>query len=61
MKRGRELKIQYDHAKSNPPVFKFFMNNPQDLPANYRRYLENQIRETYKFTGILITMVFKQK
>ena len=62
MKRGRELKIQYSSlVKSNPPVFKFFMNNPQDLPANYRRYLENQIRETYKFAGVPITMVFKQK
>ena len=50
MKRGRELKIQYgSQVKANPPVFKFFMNSPQDLPANYRRYLENQIRETYKY------------
>ncbi|MEL0010861.1 MAG: GTP-binding protein, partial [Bacteroidota bacterium] len=62
MKRGRELKIQYaSQVKSNPPVFKFFMNSPQDLPPNYRRYLENQLRETYKFTGVPITMVFKQK
>ena len=62
LKRGRELKIQYgSQVKANPPVFKFFMNSPQDLPANYRRYLENQIRETYKFTGVPITMVFKQK
>ena len=62
MKRGKELKIQYgSQVKANPPVFKFFMNSPQDLPANYRRYLENQIRETYKFTGVPITMVFKQK
>ena len=62
MKRGRELKIQYgSQVKANPPVFKFFMNSPQDLPANYRRYLENQLRETYKFTGVPITMVFKQK
>ena len=62
MKRGKELKIQYGlQVKVNPPVFMFFMNNPQDLPANYRRYLENQIRETYKFAGVPITMVFKQK
>tara|TARA_B100000575_G_C23137862_1_gene661481 strand:+ start:445 stop:1752 length:1308 start_codon:yes stop_codon:yes gene_type:complete len=62
MKRGRELKIQYgSQVKTNPPVFKFFMNSPQDLPANYRRYLENQIRETYEFAGVPITMVFKQK
>jgi GTP-binding protein len=48
-------------VKSNPPVFKFFMNNPQDMPANYRRFLENKLRERYKFVGVPITMTFKQK
>lgn len=62
MKRGRQLKISYiTQVKADPPVFKFFMNNPQDLPANYRRYLENKIREKYQFTGVPITMVFRQK
>ncbi len=62
MKRGRQLKIQYaTQVKSNPPVFKFFMNSPEDLPANYRRFIENKIRENYDFTGVPITMVFRQK
>ncbi|MBO6793382.1 MAG: ribosome biogenesis GTPase Der [Balneolaceae bacterium] len=62
MKRGKQLKISYaSQVKANPPVFKFFMNNPQDLPPNYRRYLENQIREKYGFVGVPITMTFKQK
>lgn len=62
MKRGRQLKINYmTQVKTNPPVFKFFMNNPQDMPPNYRRYIENQLREKYDFTGAPITMVFRQK
>lgn len=62
MKRGRQLKIQYaSQVKSNPPVFKFFMNSPEDLPPNYRRFIENKIRERYNFTGVPITMVFRQK
>lgn len=62
MKRGKQLKINYmSQVKSNPPVFKFFMNNPQDMPPNYRRFLENKIRDRYKFTGVPITMTFKQK
>lgn len=62
VKRGKQLKIQYAvQVKQNPPVFKFFMNNPQELPPNYRRYIENKIREEYKFTGVPITMVFRQK
>ncbi|MEX0661740.1 MAG: ribosome biogenesis GTPase Der [Balneolaceae bacterium] len=62
MKRGRALKIQYAlQVKSNPPVFKFFMNNPQELPPNYRRFIENKIREEFSFRGVPITMVFRQK
>jgi GTP-binding protein len=62
MKRGRQLKIQYALlVKSNPPVFKFFMNNPQELPPNYRRFIESKIREEFGFTGVPITMVFRQK
>lgn len=62
MKRGRQLKIQYAlQVKSNPPVFKFFMNNPQELPPNYRRFIEHKLREEFGFTGVPITMVFRQK
>jgi GTP-binding protein len=62
MKRGRQLKIQYAlQVKSSPPVFKFFMNNPQELPPNYRRFIENKLREEFGFTGVPITMVFRQK
>ena len=62
VKRGRQLKIQYAvQVKANPPVFKFFMNNPQELPPNYRRFLENKLREYFGFEGVPITMVFRQK
>ena len=62
MKRGRQLKITYaTQVKSNPPVFKFFMNSPHDLPPNYRKFIENKIRERFGFLGVPITMVFRQK
>lgn len=62
VKRGRKLKIQYAvQVKSNPPVFKFFMNNPQELPPNYRRFIENKLREEFSFHGVPITLVFRQK
>ena len=62
IKRGVRLKIKYaTQVKSNPPVFKFFMNLPSELPANNRRYIENRIRETYGFTGVPLTLVFRQK
>lgn len=62
VKRGKHLKIQYAvQVKANPPVFKFFMNNPEELPANYRRFIENNLRESFGFEGVPITMVFRQK
>lgn len=62
VKRGKQLKIQYcTQVKNNPPVFKFFMNNPEDLPANYRKFIENKLREDFGFKGVPITMVFRQK
>jgi GTPase len=62
VKRGKQLKIQYAvQVKSNPPVFKFFMNNPQELPPNYRRFIENNLRAHFGFEGVPITMVFRQK
>lgn len=62
MKRGQQLKITYGtQVKSNPPVFKFFMNSPHDLPPNYRKFIENKIRERFGFIGVPITMIFRQK
>lgn len=59
---GKERKIKYvTQVKSNPPVFMFFLNNPEDLPANYRRYIENRMREDFQFTGVPITLIFKEK
>lgn len=60
--RGVALKIKYaTQVKANPPVFAFFMNKPEELPANYRRYIENKLRDTFSFRGVPITMVFKAK
>lgn len=62
MKRGTALKIKYAlQVKASPPVFKFFMNMPSELPANYRRFLEKRIRQTFGFKGVPITMTFRQK
>lgn len=60
--RGKQLKINYaTQAKHKPPVFLFFMNTPKELPVNYRRSIENQLRNHFGFEGVPITMVFKEK
>lgn len=60
--RGHQLTIKYiTQVKQKPPVFSLFMNRPKDIPANYRRYIENNLRETFGFYGVPITLVFKEK
>ncbi len=62
VKRGHALKIKYGtQVKAGPPVFKFFMNMPSELPPNYRRFIEKRIRDHFGFEGVPITMTFKQK
>jgi GTP-binding protein len=58
----REVKIKYcTQVKTNPPVFAFFANAPASIPANYRQYLENRLRERFGFFGVPLTLVFRKK
>ncbi len=60
--RGRQLTIKYiTQVKQKPPVFSLVMNAPRELPANYRQYIENKMREWFEFKGVPITLVFKEK
>lgn len=62
VRRGQALKIKYaTQVKSAPPVFKFFMNLPQEMPPNHRRYIEKKIRDQYGFKGVPLTLVFREK
>lgn len=57
-----QVKINYcTQVKASPPIFAFFLNFPQAIKDNYKKYLENKIREQYGFWGIPITLVFKRK
>lgn len=42
----------------NPPRFSFYCEWPQLMHFSYRRYLENQLREHFGFTGTAIEMNF---
>lgn len=59
---GRLIKIKYaTQVRASPPVFAFFCNLPQGVKESYRRYLENQLRKTFGFEGVPLTLTFKQK
>ena len=56
----RELKI-YSAMQDGtmPPSFTFFVNHSDMIHFSYRRYLENRLREEYKFEGSPLRMRFR--
>lgn len=60
--RGRFIRIKYvTQIPANVPTFLFFTNHPQHVQESYRRYLENQLRERFNFSGVPINLFFRQK
>lgn len=56
----RELKIYSAMQDSTmPPSFTFFVNYSDMIHFSYRRYLENRLREEYKFEGSPLRMRFR--
>ncbi len=44
-----------------PPRFVFFCNNPKNVHFSYKRYLENEIRLRWGFTGTPIALHFRSR
>jgi len=60
--KGKFVKIKYiTQLPTYYPAFAFFCNNPKYVKDNYRNYLENQLREHFNFTGIPISLFFREK
>jgi len=60
--KGKFLKVKYiAQVNTAPPVLAFFANDPKLVPENYRRFLEHKIREKWGFTGVPLTLSFRQK
>ena len=60
--KGKYIKIKYcTMLPTTTPSFAFFANLPQYIKEPYKRFLENKIREIYNFSGVPITIYFRQK
>ena len=60
--KGRRLRIYYmAQVDSGPPRFVFFVNNPHFLLHSYKKYLMNQFRIKYQFTGVPLIFHLKSK
>ncbi|MBE0416445.1 MAG: ribosome biogenesis GTPase Der [Coriobacteriia bacterium] len=61
-KGARTLRVHYvTQTRTAPPGFTFFANHPTLADDNFRRYVENRLREAFDFTGTPIMLKFRQK
>lgn len=62
MIKGKRLRIYYmAQVGIEPPVFILFTNYPNLMIESYKKYLINQFRELYPFTGVPIRFFLKGK
>jgi GTP-binding protein len=60
--RGNAVKIKYiTQLPVHTPTFAFFCNYPDDIKTPYKNYLENQLREHFKLSGVPIRIFFRKK
>jgi GTPase len=62
MTKDKRIKVKYvTQLPTRYPSFVFFCNLPQYVKEPYRRFVENQMRERFDFTGVPIEVYFRQK
>lgn len=59
--KGRELRVYYcTMPVVRPPTIVLFVNDPEILHSSYVRYLENQVRKRYAYTGTPIRIIARK-
>lgn len=60
--KGRQLKIFYmTQVSVKPPTFVLFVNDTELLHFSYKRYIENQLREAFGFSGTPIHFIARNR
>ncbi len=59
--KGKDVKIKYVTQLKGEALFIFYCNLPQYVQENYKRFLENKIREEYDFCGVPIVVSIRKK
>ena len=61
MRAGKRLKIKFlAQIRTRPPIFSLSVSKIEKFPNNYLRYIENNIRELFKFNGIPIKILLRK-
>lgn len=60
--KGKFIKIKYiTMLPTYKPTFVFYCNHPQYIKEQYKRYIENRLREKFDFTGVPVQIFFRKK
>lgn len=60
--KGKYIRIKFvTQLPTHSPSFAFFCNLPQYIRDDYKRFLENQLREKFNFKGVPIRIFFRKK
>lgn len=60
--KGKYIRIKYvTQLPTHAPAFAFYCNLPQYVREAYKRYLENQLRKHFDFTGVPIRIFMRKK
>ncbi len=59
---GKEVKIKYiTQVGEKYPIFLMFANNSKHIPDSYKRFAERTIRSHFGFSGVPMTISFRDK
>lgn len=59
---GKRLRVYYmTQVATNPPTFVVFVNDPDLLHFSYQRFLINQLRQNFDFTGTPIKLIPRER
>ncbi|WP_103751588.1 ribosome biogenesis GTPase Der [Lactobacillus panisapium] len=62
MVRGKSLRVYYmTQVSTNPPTFVVFVNDPELMHFSYERFLINQLRDNFDFTGTPIKVIARKR
>lgn len=60
--KGKYIKIKYvTQLPTHAPNFAFFCNFPKYVKDPYKRFLENKLRSHFNFTGVPVSIFFRNK
>ncbi len=64
VKRNRGVRARINRIRQvgiNPPTFLFTVNDPRLIHYTYKRYLENRIRDAFRFDHTHLRLVFRRQ